>query len=347
MYYESFKFQTASLMRTLRINAAQQFIFRLINARFRRAGRETGQCKGTEYTAWRAHLIVQDKGAFQVPVSYGGEANTVWAAAFAPNQWYHIYMAACGNAYDVYVNGVKLNDSPLPFIDNSGTLITDTGIEGINLMMYSTAWNTETFWDDVIVQKMSSLQLNSHSLEQGINDVPLYTKTIEINFNNIIDVSTLKNIKLTEGPAASEKPISVQLVAEYPTKVSVPLTENLNYETDYRLGFDGLSDIFATSAIGQTLDFRTTAPSADASIVSSISEQGSLVPLNSELTPMLTFDQELNPSTVIPENFTVTAKNAASHAQIKVKTPSFQTATKLLLLHLTVIYFQTKNIPLF
>lgn len=280
--------------------------------------KETGNMRkifngGDTAGLWWEAPIVQDQYTFRSPVLGKGYTTDPYGKIEA-NKWYHVYMVARGNTYDYYIDGVKMNAAPINFVHAVGSTtslpVEEAGVTGIQKLRFShKVWGEgESWWDDVVVQKMAALQLNRSSIEDNAAEVPVSAATVMLDFNNLLDVKSIENIKLFAGD--TEKKVTASVLQGDTTQVEVNIpAETLEYNSTYEIRYSGLKDRFGTTADGK-LTFSTLSMPVPAVLKSSNPAENSVVGINS-FTPSFTFDRSLNPSTVLPENITITAADSS------------------------------------
>ena len=195
--------------------------------------------------------------------------------------------------------------------------VVDGGISGIKKLRYTfRVWGEDETWiDDMIVQKMAALQLQSSSLDSSINEVELTGQTVLLDFNTLLDEESLKQIKLYEGEM--EKNVTVQIDHADRTRAKVTIPDGaLDPESEYDIRYTGVKDIFGTAADG-TLHFKTAVRPSDANIKNADPVSGSIVELG-EFVPVFEFDQRMDPSTMTAENITLTAADTNAPASVSL-----------------------------
>lgn len=265
---------------------------------------------------WWDAPVQHDRDAIQYAV-LEQKYSTKRIGKFFANRWYHIFVVVRGNSYDFYVDGVKANSSPLPLVrsnSNEAKRVNEAGVKGIRLLKYGhKVWGKqESWWDDILVQKLAKLQLQSSSVQDGDVDVDIKCKTVTLDFNTLLDDLSIGSIKLLEGEKVVPG-VQVRILPEDTTQAEVIIPEGVLLPgTTYTLQYTGLLDKFGTTAEGK-LAFTTSTVPADAKLQEAIPAEGSTVGVTG-FSPLFRFDQKLEPATVIPANVSVSIQEAAAPA---------------------------------
>lgn len=277
---------------------------------------------------WWADVLSTDQGGF-THLLPNTNNNSVKDTNYAANQWYHIFIVSRGNTFDYYVDGMKMNESPIMFLaTNQLRPVVDSGISGIKKLRYTfRVWGQDETWlDDMIVQKMAALQLQSSSLDSSINEVALNGQTVLLDFNTLLDEESLEQIKLYEGEI-EKTGITVEIDDEDRTRAKVTIPDGtLDPESEYDIRYTGVKDIFGTAADG-ALHFKTAVRLTDANIKKAEPASGSMIELT-EFAPVFEFDQRMDPATMTAENITLTAADAQAPASVSLAEAKMSNSNK-------------------
>lgn len=209
-------------------------------------------------------------------ISNGGSAyllksanNVSLTGTMDNNVWYHIYFVFATNesgvgTYDIYINGVKINTTPLPLVNNRTYNLTN--ISKIRFQRGGTAEET-LYIDDIIAQKLVAPYVQGYAFGDDdfadangtITDVPQHTGSINLDFNTIINSSTANNITLTKSDGTVVKSYAVRDSLDA-TRVKVMLLDSLDPRTTYTLSYAGVTDVIndaSNNAADGTLVFTT------------------------------------------------------------------------------------------
>ncbi|MDY5626672.1 MAG: Ig-like domain-containing protein, partial [Clostridia bacterium] len=178
-----------------------------------------------------------------------------------PNEWRQLYFVFDNDKYYLYIDGKKATE-PINLKSKANT-DTLTQIDKFQFAGKSeTTVNQVTWIDDIIAQKLVPICLSKSSIANGAENVSAESaKTLVLDFNTIIDASSLGYINITAGDRSlSDAEYDVSVDKGDATKVIIKFNCDLSSATQYTVNYTGIKDVInsdgANTASG-TLSFTT------------------------------------------------------------------------------------------
>ncbi|MDY5625970.1 MAG: Ig-like domain-containing protein, partial [Clostridia bacterium] len=177
------------------------------------------------------------------------------------NEWRQLYFVFDNDKYYLYIDGKKAT-GPIN-LKAKGNTDTLTQIDKFMFAGKKESAVTQVTWiDDIIAQKLAPIYLSKSSIANGAENVSAETaKTLVLDFNTIVDASSLGNINITAGDRSlSDAEYDVSVDKGDATKVIIKFNCDLSSATQYTVNYTGIKDVInsdgANTASG-TLSFTT------------------------------------------------------------------------------------------
>ncbi|MCI5969951.1 MAG: Ig-like domain-containing protein, partial [Oscillospiraceae bacterium] len=160
------------------------------------------------------------------------------------NEWRQLYFVFDNDKYYLYIDGKKV---PGPLVLKAPATADD--LKQIDKFMFAgkkeSAVNQVTWIDDIIAQKLAPICLSKSSIANGAANVSAETtKTLVLDFNTIIDASSLGNINITAGDRSlSDAEYDVSVDKGDATKVIIKFNCDLSSATQYTVNYTGIKDV--------------------------------------------------------------------------------------------------------
>ena len=177
------------------------------------------------------------------------------------NEWRQLYFVFDNDKYYLYIDGKKATGPiNLKAEKNKDTL---TQIDKFMFAGKKESAVTQVTWiDDIIAQKLAPICLSKSSIANGAENVSVESaKTLVLDFNTIIDASTLGNINITAGDRSlSDAEYDVSVDKGDATKVIIKFNCDLSSATQYTVNYTGIKDVINSdgeNTASGTLSFTT------------------------------------------------------------------------------------------
>lgn len=211
--------------------------------------------------------------------------------AYDAGKWYHAFLILTGNTYDVYFKGSKLNTEPLKMSNGSLSKIT-------RVVNSHRTWSDESsYYDDLIIQPLTELRLDSSSIADGAAAVSEKTKELVLDFNTPLDASTVSNITVEDKQGTFDSAsYSVEIDSLDTTRVHISFLTNLTLSNTYTVKYNGLTDLLGSSS-ESVMQFSTRETPSAAEMVCVFPEEGA-VSVPRRTTVAFTFNKPIDVSSL-------------------------------------------------
>lgn len=209
---------------------------------------------------------------------------------YVNDEWYQIFLVLYGNSYDVYFQNEKLNDTPLILSNGNQKQIT-------RVVNNHRTWSNESsYYDDLIIQPLDALRLDSSTIEESAVNVSEKTQKLVLDFNTPLNPETVSNLTVTDANGTLADQYLVELDSIDMTRINIAFPAGLTLSNTYTINYGGLSDLMG-SVLDTQMQFTTREQPSPAFAQMTSPENGEEeVSLRPEVT--FTFNKTLDSSTI-------------------------------------------------
>ena len=151
-------------------------------------------------------------------------------------KWHHFMAVLQGNTYDIYHNGVKLNEIPIEIQGAEGKAVSR--LEH-TLMHWGDSY---VLFDDYVVQTDAAFCQQGGNVENGqIGVNPAVTRKV-LDYNHFPDESTLETVGVYRGDEELTQGVTVEVDSLDKTRLIVDFGSQLDSGADYRIDLSLLKD---------------------------------------------------------------------------------------------------------